>query len=108
MNLSDEQIEEFLKNKIRRDDFAAQVNTEFRVNENFNAELIEVSELKSYPRQESFSLLFLLPEQFPIQQGNYVFEHPQLGTHEIFVAPVEQTSDGIIFEAVFNRLRSKS
>lgn len=107
MNFSSQQAEDFL-NKISRDDFAAQVNTKFRINQNFDAELIEVSEAKSYPRQESFSLLFLMPENFPVQQRSYLFEHERLGRHEMFVAPIEQTSDGIVFEAVFNRLRSES
>ncbi len=107
MKLSDEQLEEFL-NTIKRDDFAAQVKTKFRVNEKVEAELIEVSEGKNYPRQESFSLLFLFPHDFPPVQGNFIFEHPQLGTHEIFIVPIENASDGIVFEAVFNRLLPKN
>lgn len=107
MNFSDEQLKEFLE-KTNRDDFAAAVNTKFRVNENFDAELIEVSEPKSHPRQDSFSMLFLFPSDFPPVQGNYKFEHSQLGTHEIFVVPVEQAANGIVFQAVFNRLLPKS
>jgi hypothetical protein len=107
MNLSDDQLKEFLK-QIKRDDFAAQVNTKFHVNQSVEAELIEVSEAKKYPRQESYSMLFLMPADFPPFQGNFLFEHPQLGAHEIFVVPIENASDGIVFEAAFNRLLPKS
>ena len=103
MNLSDEQLKGFLDG-IKRDEFAAHLNTKFRVDKNFEAELIEVSEPKPYPRQESFTMLFLMPEDFPPVQGNYLFEHPELGANEIFVVPIEHASDGIVFEAVFNRL----
>jgi hypothetical protein len=107
MKLSDEQLKSFLET-IKRADFAAQVNTKFRVNQSVEAELIKVSETKNYPRQESFSILFLFPSDFPPYQGNFLFEHPQLGTHEIFVVPIENASDGIVFEAVFNRLLPKN
>lgn len=90
-----------------RDDFAAQLNTTFRVDENFDAKLIEVSEPKLYPQQESFSMLFLMPQDFPLAQGLYNFQHSELGTHDIFIVPIEQSGDGIIFEAVINRLLPK-
>ena len=106
MKLSDEQLKEF-SDKIKRDDFAAQLNTKFRVNQTVDAELVEVSEIKKYPRQESFSMLFLFPENVSPLQGLYSFEHPQLGAHEIFVVPIEDASDGIVFEAVFNRILPK-
>lgn len=107
MKLSDEQLEEFLK-PIKRDDFAAQVNTKFRVNNKVEVELVEVSEAKNYPRQEGFSMLFLFPHDFPPLQGNFIFEHELLGTHEIFVVPIEDASDGIVFQAVFNRMLPKA
>ena len=97
--------------KLTRDDFAACVNTKFRVRrepDSFEAELIEVTKSKIYPRQESFSLFFKMPEAFPKIQGNYLFEHDKIGTNEIFVVPIEKETDGTIFEAVFNRLLSKS
>jgi hypothetical protein len=107
MKLNDEQLSEALKT-IKRDDFAAHINTKFRVSGNTEAELIEVSEAKNYPNQESFSMLFLFPHDVRPVQGNYLFHHPQLGEHEIFVVPVDDSSDGIVFEAVFNRLLPKN
>lgn len=107
MKLSDEQLKEFA-DKIKRDDFAAQLNTKFRVNHEVDAELIEVSEIKKYPRQESFSLLFQFPENVAPIQGMFTFEHPQLGTHEIFIVPIEEADEGgLVFEAAFNRLLPK-
>jgi hypothetical protein len=106
MKLSDEQLKEFAE-QMPRDDFAAQLNSEFRVDQNFDAKLIEVTESKLHPQQESFSMLFLMPHEFPITQGIYNFEHSELGTHDIFVVPIEQSADGIVFEAVVNRLLPK-
>ena len=106
MKISDGQLEEFA-DQFKREDFAAQVNTVFRVNQNFDAKLIEVSETKIYPRQESFSMLFLMPDDFSIVQGMYNFEHPQIGARDIFIVPIEQSSDDLIFEAVISRILPK-
>ena len=107
MKLSDEQLKEFSET-IKRDDFAAQLQTTFRVKPNFDAKLIEVSEPRLYPQQESFSMLFLMPHDFPLDQGLYNFEHSELGAHDIFIVPIEQSADGIIFDATFNRLLPKN
>ena len=105
--IPDEKLREYL-DAIKRADLEALINSKFKVNNDLEAELIEVKDAIDLPHQESFSLLFLLPLDFPAQQGNYVFEHPQVGAHEIFVVPIEKASDGIVFQAVFNRLRPKS
>lgn len=96
---------------LTRDDFAAQINTKFRVyreSDSFEVELVEVTKAKVYQRQGSFSLLFLMPEDFSPVQGNYLFKHEKMGSAEIFVVPIEKESRGIIFEAVFNRIAAKS
>lgn len=96
---------------LRHEDFAAQLNTKFNVrleNEEFEVELIEVSPLKTRPRQESFSLFFQMPTNFPVQQGNFSFKNENIGETDIFIVPIEQDSDGTIFEAVFNRVIKKS
>lgn len=95
---------------LTRDDFAAQLNTKFRIKTEeslFEVELVEVTESKIYPRQESFILFFLMPADFPRFQGIYSFEHDKIGTNDIFVVPIEKEDDGIVFQAVFNRLREK-
>lgn len=96
---------------ISRDDFAAQINTKFRVFREpawTECELIEVKAGKTNPHTESFSLLFSMPEDFPIEQGDFSFEHERLGLTEIFVVPVRKGPGSIIFEAVFNQVGSQS
>ena len=92
---------------VNRDDFAAQLNTKFYFEQppnKFPGELIEVSPLKKSARTEAFSLLFQMPPEFVLLQGNYDFEHEKIGSGEIFIVPIESSADGIFFEAVFNRL----
>ena len=109
MNLSENQTDDPLKT-VTRDDFAAQLNTKFRffLPPNWvEGELVEVSRLKEHPRQQIFSLLFRMAEEFPPFQGSYLFEHEKIGSAEIFIVPVERTENGVLFEAVFNRLLEK-
>jgi hypothetical protein len=99
-----------LLKKLTRDDFAVQVNTKFRFLQNSNwleAELIEVTPLKTTTRQEQFSLFFQMPKEFLPVQGNYLFEHEKLGSTEIFIVPIEGTENDTIFQAVFNRILPK-
>jgi len=53
---------------------------------------------------ESFSLLFHGPQSQPLPQGTHSFEHPQLGTFELFIVPVAAESGRLHYQAVFNRL----
>lgn len=97
---------------LTRDAFAEQLNTKFNMyftpEKAFEVELVEVSELKKLVRQEVFSLLFRVPLDLPVYQRMYQMEHAALGTLELFLTPVERTDEGIIYEAVFNRLTPKS
>jgi len=98
-----------------RDDFAAQLNTKFRVQTNdgqtHELELTEVTELIQKARQESFAVIFFAPseavpsEAVPVQ-GLYEMQHDALGTLDIFLVPVSNDKRGVRFEAVFNRLIS--
>lgn len=93
--------------QLDHDDFAAHLDSTFTFycdDLGFEVKLIEVSDLKEYPRQRSFSLMFLFPADFGTDQGNYRVEHSVLGSSEIFVVPVGVAEDGILFQAVFNRL----
>ncbi len=38
----------------------------------------------------------------PPEQLTYPVSHAQLGTLELFLVPIEETEDGVLFEAVFN------
>lgn len=90
--------------------FAEQLNTKFDVyltpESAVQSELIEVTELKKSDRQESFSLLFLVPNDNPVRQGVYRMEHPAFSSFELFLVPVGQDRTGIKYEAIFNLVNS--
>lgn len=68
-------------------------------------ELAEVSEIKQYPQQEEFSLVFRGPLEAFLDQGARSFTHDQMGQFELFLVPIRQDERGFYYEAVFNRLR---
>ena len=89
--------------------FSQHVNSEFhvRVNEDVAVELdlISVSELKVYPRQEEFSMIFRGPLNIFLGQGVHDFKHDQMGEFELFIVPIRQDQQGFYYEAIFNRVR---
>jgi hypothetical protein len=94
---------------LKHENFAAQLNTEFRVRVDeanaVNLILAEVSELKVSPRQEQFSIVFRGPLEVFLGQGGRQFEHDEMGHFNLFLVPINQDADGFYYEAVFNRLR---
>lgn len=54
--------------------------------------------------QEAFSMLFRAPLDVPPEQGMFHLEHDVLGSFDLFLVPIKQKEDALIFEAVFNRL----
>ena len=58
------------------------------------------------PQQACFSLLFNAPADTAPVQGVRRLRHPELGEMEIFLVPIKKTETELVFEAVFNRLRS--
>jgi hypothetical protein len=95
---------------LQRDEFAAVLNTGFRVTlegaDAIELELAEVSELISARRQEMFSILFRGPLQTPLAQRIYRMENAQLGEIELFIVPVGMDEAGYSYEAVFNRVKN--
>ncbi|HEY6243181.1 MAG TPA: hypothetical protein VIX17_04510 [Pyrinomonadaceae bacterium] len=89
--------------------FTQHANTKFQVpideNTAVELELVDVSELKLYPRQEEFSLEFRGPLNMFLGQGVRNFQHEQMGNFELFIVPVQQDAEGFYYEAVFNRIR---
>ena len=89
--------------------FTQHANTKFQVpideNTAVELELVDVSELKLYPRQEEFSLEFRGPLNMFLGQGVRNFQHEQMGNFELFIVPVQQDAQGFYYEAVFNRIR---
>lgn len=94
---------------LTHDVFSENVNTKFQLQTDDGSgvelELIEVSELKVYPRQEEFSLLFRGPLNAFLDQGVRNFKHDQMGEFELFIVPIKQDADGFYYEAIFNRVR---
>lgn len=53
---------------------------------------------------ESFALLFRGPRAQRLPQAIYRLSHAGLGEHELFLVPVRQDAEGLVYEAVFNLL----
>ena len=91
--------------------FSQQLNTKFQVhldeNTSVELELVEVSDIKLYPQQEEFTIVFRSAPNALLSQGMGNFSHEQMGEFELFVVPVRQDANGFYYEAVFNRLREQ-
>jgi hypothetical protein len=87
--------------------FAKQLNSKFSVRlENgglIELELIEVEDGRT-SGQERFSLLFRGPLDQFLPQRIHALEHETLGQLGLFLVPVRQEPDGLLYEAIFNRL----
>ena len=97
-----------MSEQFKIDDFSKHLNTKFKVyrtdDEVFEAELVGVYDLRNDDFLQSFSVEFLLPNEFGVEQKIYKFEHPELGTMELFIVPVWHNEPGIRVEAIFSRL----
>jgi len=97
-----------MSDTLLRDDFVKYLDSEFQVEftvGNFTkVKLIEVSELKTMPRQESFSLVFLAPNDTPTEPNTFRVTNEKLGELEIFLTPFLKDEKGVSFEALFSRL----
>jgi len=91
-----------------RDAFFACLNTKFRVlnvaPEQFDLDLIEVSDSKETLRQRAFSIVFLGPGDKLMPQHIYRLQHEVLGEMDLFLVPVGSKEQGYEYEAVFNQL----
>ena len=68
---------------------------------------IELASVEVKPSHEGaarapFILTFHGPVDVLLPQSIYVLEHNQLGQLEIFLVPVDQAENHVIYEAVFN------
>ena len=91
---------------VSKDDFSRALNSEFvtkSATNVFGFELIALEEGRSNPNFESFSLLFRAPVNTASEQQVYAMSHPNLGQLDLLLVPIKRDSDGVIFEAVFNR-----
>jgi hypothetical protein len=92
--------------------FTQHANSKFQVQVDeltgVDLELTEVSELKLYPHQEEFVIVFRGPLDKFLGQGVRSFSHDQMGQFELFLVPIKQDEQGFYYEAVFNRLREQN
>ncbi len=94
--------------ELTRDDYAANLNTDFTVE--FTPELkvpmklIEVSEEAEQYGQRSYSLIFQAPGDTPVEQKLMAVEHEKLGRSDLFLVPIAKDGRGLIFQALFNKL----
>jgi hypothetical protein len=96
------------------DTFTSQVGTPFRVQvagaDPFRFTLESATEIPvsgwrpddTAEHRTPFSLMFLGPAGFILQQAIYRFEHESLGTFELFIVPLSRAADGVRYEAVFS------
>ena len=94
---------------LTHENFAAQLNTKFRVGiDDANAVdlvLAEVSELKTSARQEQFAIVFHGPIEVFLGQGLRQFEHDEMGQFNLFLVPIGKDDNSYSYEAVFNRTK---
>ena len=89
--------------------FSQYKNTKFQVKIDeeraAELELTEVSDLKLYPKQEEFSVIFRGPLDLFLGQGLRPFTHERMGQFELFLVPIGKDDRGFNYEAIFNRIR---
>ena len=92
-------------------EFTQNTNTKFQVpideQKSVELELVQVSEVKLFPQQEQFTILFRGPLDMFLGQGMQLFKHEQMGEFELFVVPISKDAQSVYYEAVFNRLREQ-
>jgi hypothetical protein len=97
-----------MPDNLTKEAFQENLNTEFRVQIEPSGivavELVELLEGVLNSRQEQFSLTFRGPLETPFAQGTHNLEHDKMGAFDLFLVPIARNPDGMVYEAVFNRL----
>lgn len=94
--------------QLQKADFEARLGERFEVQVNgvepVTVELAELTD-RSTAAMESFSLLFRGASDRVFGHNTYRVIHPALGEFDLFLGPVvTNKTDGIYYQAVFNRL----
>jgi len=87
--------------------FSENLDSEFSVKDDTRAQplkLINVSERKTSPPYEQFSITFCGDPEMELEQGTFCLEHPTMGSFDIFLVPVRRDTHGMYYEAIFNYL----
>jgi hypothetical protein len=89
--------------------FSPHVGQKFRLaqegGEALEMELVEAEALRSHPgapRQDPFSLVFRGPPGVNLGQGMQTLTHPETGEVALFLVPVGQSGQSVLYQAVFN------
>ena len=89
--------------------FSKHLDSNFRVEAGeagtVSLKLSKISDLQLSPRQERFAINFTGPLDAKLPQGSYDFEHDEMGKFLLFIVPLIGDEEGMVYEAVFNRLR---
>lgn len=97
--------------KLNSKVFAAQLHTQFKIHtgegDPMVVELFEVLEPAAPPQVELFQLHFRGPRAPRLPQRIHHFDHEKLGAFDLFITAIEADERGIVYEAVFNRLRNQ-
>lgn len=97
-----------MSDNLTQEAFQENLNTEFRVqldpSTTVAVELVELLEGVSTSRQEQFSLTFRGPLETPFGQGTRDVVHDKMGAFVLFLVPIARNPDGMVYEAVFNRM----
>jgi hypothetical protein len=88
--------------------FVENLNSKFRLTledgEVFELKLTEVSDIHGLPSQETYSISFVCPADQILPQRVYRLEHDAMGALDLFIVPVSKDDQGVLYEAVFNRV----
>ena len=101
--------------KLTEEEFSRHLNTKFRVRldapEPFELELVEVkgrpSGVGEQQGMERFSLFFRGPAQPRLGQHTFPLTHERMGDFDLFLVPVGQDAQGVLYEAVFNYFKEE-
>ena len=94
---------------LKEETFARLLNTKFMLHVqpglDVELELMEVTTgpVEKVGQGDCFSLVFRGPADIHLPQRIYTFEHPQIGSFDLFIVPIRRHTDGFYYEVIFNR-----
>jgi hypothetical protein len=66
-------------------------------------ELESVADLGSSARHIQFSIIFVGPQNAPLEQTIYRLDNSELGPMDLFLVPISKDPSGVRYEAIVNR-----
>ena len=92
---------------LQAEDFEKQLNQPVRFSRedvDFEAtiSLVDRYEQKSLGERENFAVVFCTGTSEVRSQQTYTMEHPEIGTHHVFIVPIGPDDNGMRYEAVFS------